>query len=141
MPTLSDRHHDAFDNPAKAACREDNLRGLREAAYLARRRAGKMNREQGVETLLGLATQPARHERFTMPTITIEDAQAKLPEILANLSPGDQVAIVQAGEEIARLTRSSRTQWPCQAGSYRKTEFWMAPDFDAPLDEFKEYME
>jgi hypothetical protein len=34
MPQLSDRQHDAFDNPAKAACREGNLRVLREAAYL-----------------------------------------------------------------------------------------------------------
>lgn len=35
MPTLSDRPHDAFDNPAKAACREGNLRVLREAAQTA----------------------------------------------------------------------------------------------------------
>jgi hypothetical protein len=34
MPPLSDRQHDAFDNPAKMACREGNLRVLREAAYL-----------------------------------------------------------------------------------------------------------
>ena len=34
MPTLSDRQHDAFDNPAKMACRAGNLRVLREAAYL-----------------------------------------------------------------------------------------------------------
>jgi hypothetical protein len=34
MPQLSDRQHDAFDNPAKAACREGNLRALREAAFL-----------------------------------------------------------------------------------------------------------
>ena len=34
MIPLSDRQHDAFDNPAKAACREGNLRALREAAYL-----------------------------------------------------------------------------------------------------------
>ncbi len=32
--SLSDRQHDAFDNPAKMACREGNLRVLREAAYL-----------------------------------------------------------------------------------------------------------
>lgn len=76
-----------------------------------------------------------------MSNVTIEEAQAKLPEILANLSPGDQVAIVQEGEVVAQLTRTSRTQWPCQAGSYPKAEFWMAPDFDAPLDEFAEYME
>src|SRR5258707_160616 len=31
---LSNRRHDAFDNPAKMACREGNLRVLREAAHL-----------------------------------------------------------------------------------------------------------
>src|SRR5205085_8759591 len=34
MPPLSDRQQDAFDNPAKMACREGNLRVLREAAFL-----------------------------------------------------------------------------------------------------------
>ena len=34
MTDLSDRQHDAFDNPSKARCREGNLRVLREAAYL-----------------------------------------------------------------------------------------------------------
>src|SRR3954451_2412259 len=34
MTPLSDRQHDAFDNPAKMACRQGNLRVLREAAFL-----------------------------------------------------------------------------------------------------------
>jgi hypothetical protein len=34
MTDLSDRQHDSFDNPAKMACREGNLRVLREAAFL-----------------------------------------------------------------------------------------------------------
>ena len=34
MTDLSSRQLDAFDNPAKAACREGNLRVLRDAAYL-----------------------------------------------------------------------------------------------------------
>jgi hypothetical protein len=34
MTPLSDRQHDTFDNAAKMACREGNLRVLREAAYL-----------------------------------------------------------------------------------------------------------
>jgi hypothetical protein len=34
MIPLSDRQHDAFDNPAKALCRDGNLRVLREAAHL-----------------------------------------------------------------------------------------------------------
>jgi antitoxin (DNA-binding transcriptional repressor) of toxin-antitoxin stability system len=73
--------------------------------------------------------------------VTIEEAQARLGEILAGLNPGEELAIFQAGEEIARLTRRGRNQRPCKAGSYRKAEFWMAPDFDEPLEEFKEYME
>jgi hypothetical protein len=32
--TISNRENDAFDNPAKMACREGNLRVLREAAFL-----------------------------------------------------------------------------------------------------------
>jgi hypothetical protein len=42
MTPLSDRHHDAFDNPAKAACREGNLRVLREAAYLLWEDSGRI---------------------------------------------------------------------------------------------------
>jgi hypothetical protein len=34
MNSHSDRQHDAFDNPAKMACREGNLRVLREAGFL-----------------------------------------------------------------------------------------------------------
>jgi hypothetical protein len=34
MTDFSDRRHDAFDNPAKMACRAGNLRVLREAAFL-----------------------------------------------------------------------------------------------------------
>jgi hypothetical protein len=34
VPILSDRQHDAFDNPAKMACREGNRRVLREASFL-----------------------------------------------------------------------------------------------------------
>ena len=34
MSNLSDRRTDAFDNPAKAACREGNLRALHEGAFL-----------------------------------------------------------------------------------------------------------
>jgi hypothetical protein len=42
MP-LSDRQHDAFDNPAKALCRAGNLRVLREAAYRPRERLVTIN--------------------------------------------------------------------------------------------------
>jgi predicted RNase H-like HicB family nuclease len=31
--------------------------------------------------------------------------------------------------------------WPCQPGSAKHIPHWMAPDFNAPLDDFREYME
>jgi antitoxin (DNA-binding transcriptional repressor) of toxin-antitoxin stability system len=76
-----------------------------------------------------------------MPSVTLEDAQARLPQLLSELQPGEEMTITAHGQPLARVRKAERTSWACKAGCYRKAEFWMAPDFDAPLDEFKEYME
>jgi antitoxin (DNA-binding transcriptional repressor) of toxin-antitoxin stability system len=76
-----------------------------------------------------------------MVTVNLDDAKARLPEIISGLNPGEQVVIVKNGEPIAMLTRSEPTRWPCAAGSAKDTRHWMGPDFDAPLDDFREYME
>ncbi|MBU4271114.1 MAG: DUF2281 domain-containing protein [Planctomycetes bacterium] len=76
-----------------------------------------------------------------MPTVNLDDAQAHLREIISGLNPGDQVVIVQSGRPLAMLTRSRPNQWPCSAGTAKNTRHWMAPDFDAPLEDFREYME
>ncbi len=76
-----------------------------------------------------------------MSNVTLAEAQAHLPQLLAQLQPGEALTITDQGQPLAQVKKAERTSWPCQAGSYRKAEFWMAPDFDAPLEEFKEYME
>jgi len=76
-----------------------------------------------------------------MATVNLNDAKARLEEIISNLHPGEQLVIVEAGEPLATLTRTGRTQWPCTAGSAKHTQHRMSPDFDAPLEEFREYME
>jgi antitoxin (DNA-binding transcriptional repressor) of toxin-antitoxin stability system len=76
-----------------------------------------------------------------MATINLDDAQARLREVIAGLNPGEPLVIVQDGEPLATLTRAQPHQWPCKAGSAKEKKHWMAPDFDAPLDEFREYME
>jgi antitoxin (DNA-binding transcriptional repressor) of toxin-antitoxin stability system len=76
-----------------------------------------------------------------MSTVSLEDASASLPQIISTLNPGEQLVIVQAGEPVAMLTRSSGGRWPCKAGSAKDLPHWMAPDFDAPLEDFREYME
>jgi prevent-host-death family protein len=76
-----------------------------------------------------------------MPTVTLEEAQANLSQLLQQLQPGEEITITDHGQPLAQVKKVERTSWPCKAGSYEKAVFRMAPDFDAPLDEFKEYME
>ncbi|HUE72472.1 MAG TPA: type II toxin-antitoxin system Phd/YefM family antitoxin [Pirellulaceae bacterium] len=76
-----------------------------------------------------------------MTTIPLADAQAHLAELIEGLTPGEEVVIAQGGEPVARLVREQRTSWPCRAGSAADKILWIAPDFDAPLSEFREYME
>jgi prevent-host-death family protein len=78
---------------------------------------------------------------MTMHTVTLEEAQSHLAEIIDKLSPGEEVVLTDNGQPLAKLVRTERTSWPCKAGSAKDTVHWMAPDFNAPLEEFKEYME
>jgi antitoxin (DNA-binding transcriptional repressor) of toxin-antitoxin stability system len=75
-----------------------------------------------------------------MLTITIEEAQAQLPKLIHNLLHGEELTITENDQPIAKLTRSPRTSWPCEPGSAKDKNHWMADDFDAPLEDFKDYM-
>jgi len=79
-------------------------------------------------------------EEYSINTVTIEEAQARLPEIIDKLEPGEELIITRNDQPIAKLTHSPRTSWPCQPGSAMNKSHWMAEDFDAPLEDFKEYM-
>jgi len=71
----------------------------------------------------------------------LDDAQVRLRETVNKLQPGEEVILIDNGEALAKLVRTERTSWPCKAGSAKETIPWMAPDFDATLEQFKEYME
>lgn len=75
-----------------------------------------------------------------MPTVTLAEAQAELPKLLAQLPPGEELTITTDGQPLAQVKKAERNSWPCRAGCYRKPGFFMAPDFDAPLNDFQEYM-
>jgi antitoxin (DNA-binding transcriptional repressor) of toxin-antitoxin stability system len=76
-----------------------------------------------------------------MSTISLQQAQSQLGELISRLSPGEEVTIADQGQPLAKLVRSERTNWPCKAGSAKDKILWIAPDFDSPLDDFEEYME
>ena len=76
-----------------------------------------------------------------MATVNIKEAQARLPEIISSLQPGEQLVILQNDLPLAVLTRSEDRVADRKAGSAAHLPHWMADDFDAPLEEFREYME
>jgi antitoxin (DNA-binding transcriptional repressor) of toxin-antitoxin stability system len=76
-----------------------------------------------------------------MATISIQEAQSNLSELIHRLAPGDEIVITEDDRPIARLTAASRPTTPRPPGFLRGSVLSMAPDFDAPLDDFKEYME
>ena len=75
-----------------------------------------------------------------MTTISIQQAQAQLLDLIHGLAPGEEVVITENNEPVARIVPPIVSQSPRQLGTLRGTVLHMAPDFDAPLDELKEYM-
>jgi antitoxin (DNA-binding transcriptional repressor) of toxin-antitoxin stability system len=75
-------------------------------------------------------------------TVTIEEAQAKLLELVHQLGPGDEIIITENQLTVAKLV--SETAQPVKQrpapGMFPGSIVFMAPDFDAPLEEFKEYI-
>jgi antitoxin (DNA-binding transcriptional repressor) of toxin-antitoxin stability system len=79
-----------------------------------------------------------------MASVTIEEAQNKLIELIHLLTPGEEVVITENDQPVARLTLTAPPSEPRkspQLGTLKGTVLYMAPDFDEPLDDFKEYME
>ena len=76
-----------------------------------------------------------------MTSVTIEEAKAKLSELIEHLNTGEEIVITKNSHPVARLIPTARpTQKTRRLGTLRGTVTYMAPDFDAPLDEFKEFM-
>lgn len=72
-------------------------------------------------------------------TLTLEEAQAKLPELIAALAPGEEVVITQEAEPVAKLHRSARAQRRPQFGNCRGMLRVVAED-DEHVDDFRDSM-
>ncbi|MBI1813779.1 MAG: type II toxin-antitoxin system Phd/YefM family antitoxin [Deltaproteobacteria bacterium] len=84
------------------------------------------------------------HGRFIVTTrISLQEAQTKLPELIHHLHEGAEVVITEDSQPVARLLPAvgAGPRKPPRPGTLRGTVLYMAPDFDAPLDDFEEYME
>jgi antitoxin (DNA-binding transcriptional repressor) of toxin-antitoxin stability system len=77
----------------------------------------------------------------SMTTVTLEEAQARLPELIERLTAGDQLLITRNQLPIARLTaEETPKRKPRKAGSAKGMLTILADD-DEHLKDFSEYME
>ena len=74
-----------------------------------------------------------------MSSVPIEEAQTRLVDLIDRLQPGDEVVITRGAKPVAKLTAATPTRASRRLGTMKGTVKYVAPDFDAPLDEFREY--
>jgi antitoxin (DNA-binding transcriptional repressor) of toxin-antitoxin stability system len=77
-----------------------------------------------------------------MATITIQEAQANLADLIHRLIPGEELVITENDRAVAKLVVTAPPEPPQglrQLGTLRGTVLSME-HFDDPLEEFEEYM-
>jgi hypothetical protein len=68
--------------------------------------------------------------------LPFDAAVGSLQKLVEGMVPGEELVLISQGEPKAIVTRPALTSWPCQPGTAKDTKHWMAPDFDAPLEDF-----
>jgi len=77
----------------------------------------------------------------TMRTVTLEEAQARLPEIIDNLVSGEELLITRNNQPVAKLVGQQQpVRKPRQPGSAKGKLVILAED-DEHLQDFAEYMQ
>jgi antitoxin (DNA-binding transcriptional repressor) of toxin-antitoxin stability system len=75
-----------------------------------------------------------------LPSISLEEAQAKLPEIIDKLGLGEEVVITRDDQPVAKLVSQQRAaRQPRQPGSAKGILVINVED-EEHLEDFKEYM-
>lgn len=78
-------------------------------------------------------------------TIAIEDAQTRYLDLIEQASKGDEIVLLRGTTPIARilppeLQQAQTSKRRLQFGMGKGSILFMADNFDAPLEDFQEYM-
>jgi antitoxin (DNA-binding transcriptional repressor) of toxin-antitoxin stability system len=79
-------------------------------------------------------------EERTMQTATIEDVQARLPQILDSLAPGEEVVITKDGKPVGQLIRPTTAPKGVPVFGRGKGMLVVHSEDDEHLKDFAEYM-
>ncbi len=73
-----------------------------------------------------------------MTHVTVEDAQSRLSELLAAAARGEDVVITRQNQPAVKLVPVGAAKPRPLFGSAKGSILYMADDFDAPLEDFKD---
>lgn len=71
--------------------------------------------------------------------VTLEEAKARLAELIDQLAPGDEIVITRQQQPVAKLVSSRPARKPRQPGSGQGM-LTIVSDDDEHLEDFKEYL-
>ena len=71
----------------------------------------------------------------------IEEASKRLPQLVKEASAGEDIILTENSRPVAKLVGIPQTHPLPHRGSAKGVVLHMAPDFDAPLSDFKDYTE
>ncbi len=76
-----------------------------------------------------------------MATVSLDEAQARLPHLLQKLQPGEEITITDRGQPLAQVKKvDAQQRQPRKAGSAKGLLVIVQED-DEHLADFAEYME
>jgi len=73
-----------------------------------------------------------------MAKFNVAEAKARFSELIRKAMTGEEVIIAKDNKPVVRLVPIGPSQAVRKPGS-AKGKIWMAPDFDAPIDDFSDY--
>jgi prevent-host-death family protein len=73
-------------------------------------------------------------------TITVEEAQARLSEIIGRLTPGEEIVITQNRKPVAKLIGEHPTERKAREPGNCKGMITLAVEDEEHLKDFEEYM-
>ena len=75
-----------------------------------------------------------------MKQFNIHEAKARLSELVQKAMLGEEVIIARDNKPVAKLVPFRQIKRRRKLGSAKGKILYIAPDFDAPLEDFKDYM-
>ncbi|MCC6561652.1 MAG: type II toxin-antitoxin system Phd/YefM family antitoxin [Xanthomonadales bacterium] len=75
-----------------------------------------------------------------MTQASIHEAKTNLSKLIQKALAGEEVIIANAGKPVVKLVPIEQPAKKVRQFGGWEGQIWMADDFDAPLDDFKDYM-